>query len=435
MNKISRLKDFLIPIFIVFIITYFSISYYIPKQYLLNYSIVFGLFYLATNLVFWFGLNKFSKYIRSIKKITDEIAPPEDKSENIDDTVKQVGTIAEKLNYYDRKLTRNQKSFSAVIDSIGEVIWIQKTNGLIKVYNRAFSQLFDDENPKNKYFWNVVRQYNIYQFVDSIHKNPSNKLKKIQSENSSMLCSSSYIEETNEIVFILHDTTELQQLETIKKDLILNVSHELRTPLTSIKGFLETLEDELESDHAYYIQVIRRNTDRLIHIVNDLLILTKLEHTQELEYEEIELAEFFDNILLLFENKLNEKNLNLVKEIDPDLPKIQADQFKLEQVLINLIDNAIKYTDTGTIRLKAFFDKKIYIEVSDSGRGIPQEHLGRLFERFYVVDKSRSRKLGGSGLGLSIVKHIVQLHNGEVKVKSEIGNGSTFTIILPLEKK
>ena len=220
MNKISRLKDFLIPIFIVFIITYFSISYYIPKQYLLNYSIVFGLFYLATNLVFWFGLNKFSKYIRSIKKITDEIAPPEDKSENIDDTVKQVGTIAEKLNYYDRKLTRNQKSFSAVIDSIEEVIWIQKTNGLIKVYNRAFSQLFDDENPKNKYFWNVVRQYNIYQFVDSIHKNPSNKLKKIHAENSSMLCSSSYIEETNEIVFILHDTTELQQLETIKKDLI-----------------------------------------------------------------------------------------------------------------------------------------------------------------------------------------------------------------------
>ena len=248
-----------------------------------------------------------------------------------------------------------------------------------------------------------------------------------------MLCSSSYLKETDEIVFILHDTTELQQLETIKKDLILNVSHELRTPLTSIKGFLETLEDELENDHAYYIQVIKRNTDRLIHIVNDLLILAKLEHSQKLEYEEIDLAELFDNMSLLFENKIKEKNISLLKEIDSNLPKLQADRFKLEQVLINLIDNAIKYTDIGTVKLKAYFDKKFYLEVSDSGRGIPQKHLDRLFERFYVVDKSRSRKLGGSGLGLSIVKHIVQLHNGEIKVTSEIGKGTVFTVILPLE--
>ena len=290
-----------------------------------------------------------------------------------------------------------------------------------------------DENPKNKYFWNIIRRDNIYQFVDSIHKNPSDKLEKIYSENRSMLCSSSYLKETDEIVFILHDTTELQQLETIKKDLILNVSHELRTPLTSIKGFLETLEDELENDHAYYIQVIKRNTDRLIHIVNDLLILAKLEHSQKLEYEEIDLAELFDNMSLLFENKIKEKNISLLKEIDSNLPKLQADRFKLEQVLINLIDNAIKYTDIGTVKLKAYFDKKFYLEVSDSGRGIPQKHLDRLFERFYVVDKSRSRKLGGSGLGLSIVKHIVQLHNGEIKVTSEIGKGTVFTVILPLE--
>ena len=123
----------------------------------------------------------------------------------------------------------------------------------------------------------------------------------------------------------------------------------------------------------------------------------------------------------------------MLKEIDSNLPKLQADRFKLEQVLINLIDNAIKYTDIGTVKLKAYFDKKFYLEVSDSGRGIPQKHLDRLFERFYVVDKSRSRKLGGSGLGLSIVKHIVQLHNGEIKVTSEIGKGTVFTVILPLE--
>jgi two-component system phosphate regulon sensor histidine kinase PhoR len=136
---------------------------------------------------------------------------------------------------------------------------------------------------------------------------------------------------------------------------------------------------------------------------------------------------------LLFENKIKEKNISLLKEIDSNLPKLQADRFKLEQVLINLIDNAIKYTDIGTVKLKAYFDKKFYLEVSDSGRGIPQKHLDRLFERFYVVDKSRSRKLGGSGLGLSIVKHIVQLHNGEIKVTSEIGKGTVFTVILPLE--
>jgi len=433
MEVLKRIRSFFLPISLVFLLVYFLILQFIDREDFINFTIIFILFYAVTFIVFWVVLNNFMKYIRSIRKITDEVVTTNKEKENLDETVKQVGSIADKLTYYDRKLTKRQKGFNAIIESIGEVIWIQKTNGLINVYNQAFCDLTDDENPKSKYFWNVIKQTELYGFVDSIHQNPTNKLQKLDAGNRSMLCSSSYLEDTAEIVFILHDTTELQQLEVIKKDLILNVSHELRTPLTSIKGFLETLEDELDSDHAYYIQVIKRNTERLINIVNDLLILTKLEHVRELEYEQIDLPKMLESTFLLFENKLVEKKLKLETEISSDLPLLTADYFKLEQVLINLIDNAIKYTDLGTIKISAQFDEEMIIQISDSGRGIPNEHLDRIFERFYVVDKSRSRKLGGTGLGLSIVKHIVQLHQGEVSVKSVIGKGTTFTVKLPVE--
>ncbi len=228
---------------------------------------------------------------------------------------------------------------------------------------------------------------------------------------------------------------ELSSMDKTKKDFVTNVSHELRTPLTAIKGFVETLQDTNNNDeNQHYLNIIKKHTDRVIRIVNDLLLLSKLEGKSDiLELEEVNLNDLIENILKIFEQSLKEKNLALKFNPDSNLPVIKVDPFKLEQVFINLIDNAIKYTERGEVVISLNHNnEKVTIEIEDTGICIPQEHLSRIFERFYVVDTSRSRKLGGTGLGLSIVKHIVLLHNGKIDVKNIPGTGTNFIVTLPI---
>ena len=233
----------------------------------------------------------------------------------------------------------------------------------------------------------------------------------------------------------LYDITTIKNLEKTKKDFVSNVSHELRTPLTAIKGFVETLQDTNSDDkNKHYLNIISRHTDRVIRIVNDLLLLSKLEGAPgNLELEKVNLKNLIENILKIFEQSLKEKKLALKFNASNSLPIINADPFKLEQVFINLIDNAIKYTERGEIAISLnSYNETVTIEIQDTGICIPQEHLSRIFERFYVVDSSRSRKLGGTGLGLSIVKHIVLLHNGKIDVKNIPGVGTNFVVSLPV---
>jgi two-component system phosphate regulon sensor histidine kinase PhoR len=182
------------------------------------------------------------------------------------------------------------------------------------------------------------------------------------------------------------------------------------------------------------VEIIKRNTDRLINIVRDLLLLAQLEEKGvELEIEEVDLKALAEQTMRIFDAQAKEKNLALRLESPADLPPVLADPFKIEQVLINLLDNAIKYTDKGEVSLVlGRSDQDVTIAVHDTGIGMPKEKLSRIFERFYVIDKSRSRKTGGTGLGLSIVKHIALLHGGEVSVESAPGAGSHFHVRLPV---
>ena len=341
--------------------------------------------------------------------------------------------ISNKLQQYNTKLSKRKEGFNIIIESIKEAIWIQNEKGMIRTYNTSFASLVQIKDIKNQYFWNVIRIKVLYDIVDKYFKNPQSKTEEIEFDSKHFLCSTSHSEFSRETVFILYDITEFRQLEAIKKDFVLNVSHELRTPLTSIKGYLETFEDDLDEKNKSYVEIIKRNTERLIHIVNDLLTLSRLEHDNSLETEAIRVNDFLDNISHIFAHRINEKGLKLViKQNNPE-SEIRADVYKLEQVFINLIDNAIKYTDEGKITISTSNDKSnLIFKITDNGSGIAEEHLPRLFERFYVVDKSRSRRMGGTGLGLSIVKHIINLHNGIIEVESEIGEGTTFIIKLPI---
>jgi len=235
----------------------------------------------------------------------------------------------------------------------------------------------------------------------------------------------------------LHDITDFVLFERLKRDFVANVSHELQTPLTAIKGYAETLEAEANETSLNYLKIIIRNTDRLIAIVRDLLLLSELEDIQDKApasaFEAVDLKLLVDNTLKIFDSKAREKGLALAFEAGTGPIAVSGDSFKLEQMIINLLDNAVKYTEKGGVTVRLAADKgSAVLAVKDTGVGIPEEHLPRIFERFYVVDKSRSRSLGGTGLGLSIVKHIVLMHRGEITLESRPGRGTKFTIRLPL---
>jgi two-component system phosphate regulon sensor histidine kinase PhoR len=237
-------------------------------------------------------------------------------------------------------------------------------------------------------------------------------------------------------ILVFHDLTRLKQLERTREEFVANVSHELRTPLSLIKGYVETLLDGARNNPEVaerFLKIIERNTQRLDLLIQDLLTISALESGRlKLNLQPLELRPLADKVLADLHAKAENKNVSLVNEL-PEFTA-SADVNRLDQVFANLVDNAIKYgRASGKVAIggKQLDDGRLEIFVQDDGPGIPGESLDRVFERFYRVDKARSRDQGGTGLGLSIVKHIVQAHGGEVRCESELGRGATFFFTLP----
>ena len=333
------------------------------------------------------------------------------------------------------KLSYQKEELKGIITSIKEGLCVLDRKGKILICNKSFEQIVQNNSAKGKFYWEVLRELTFGELIKKARKEKTNLESEVALEEKVYLCSATFCNK-DELVATLHDITKIKNLEKTKKDFIVNVSHELRTPLTAIKGFVETMEDGIEEKNKYYLDIIKRNTDRVITIVDDLLLLSKLEEKNtRLESGEVNLKVLIENVLKIFSQRLKEKNIQLRYTTDEALPLLFADPFKLEQVFINLIDNAIKYTEEGEIRISLHRQgNEVTIQISDTGIGIPKKHLSRIFERFYVVDQSRSRKLGGTGLGLSIVKHIVLLHKGRIEVENIPGNGTKFIISLPINQ-
>jgi two-component system phosphate regulon sensor histidine kinase PhoR len=243
---------------------------------------------------------------------------------------------------------------------------------------------------------------------------------------------------TSGAVVLLHDITQLKQLDQMRSDFVANVSHELRTPLSILHGYLETLLDNPKTSReelSRILAVMQRHSRRLGLLVDNLLSLARLESSNtKLEFNEVPVRELFNNVTRDWNEKLAAKNLNVIVDLSPDLQTITADETRLQEVFYNLLENAVKYSrENGQIRLRAAQrGPEIVLSVSDDGIGISKDQLPRIFERFYRADKARSRELGGTGLGLAIVKHIAQLHGGRVEAESELGRGTTIRVVLPL---
>jgi two-component system, OmpR family, phosphate regulon sensor histidine kinase PhoR len=238
-------------------------------------------------------------------------------------------------------------------------------------------------------------------------------------------------------VLVLHDLTRLKRLEHTRQEFVANVSHELRTPLSLIKGCVETLLDGAKDDPEVlnrFLHTIEKHADRLTYLIEDLLTLSQLESGRiALNLRSTQLREVVTRVVEDLQARARLKSMSVDNTVPPDL-FAHADGERLEQVLFNLVDNAIKYGKTGgrtIIGGREGADGWVEVSVTDDGPGIPQEARERVFERFYRVDRARSREQGGTGLGLAIVKHIVQCHDGEVRLESEAGRGTTFCFTLP----
>jgi two-component system phosphate regulon sensor histidine kinase PhoR len=337
-----------------------------------------------------------------------------------------------------------QAQQQVLFNSMLEGLLLLDRNRRIYLANRNFKNLFGlKAELRGKTIMEALRLHELAELVERVETegqvfDHELKLPELNGRwlrvNAAVISNSAGEREGTILVF--HDLTRLKQLERTREDFVANVSHELRTPLSLIKGYVETLLDGARNDPAIterFLKIIERNTQRLDLLIQDLLTISALESGRmKLNLQPVELRPLVEKIFTDLKPPAENKNTGLVNVL-PDLTAT-ADVNRLEQVLANLVDNAIKYgraQGTVTVGGKKLDDGKLEIFVQDDGPGIPPESLDRVFERFYRVDKARSRDQGGTGLGLSIVKHIAQAHGGEVWVKSDFGKGATFFFTLP----
>lgn len=338
------------------------------------------------------------------------------------------------------------KSFETIFKSITDGVLIVDPKGYIILANQTFKDILKiDETPEGKQIIEVIRNIDLLDLFRStmLTKEESAEeivIKKAGKEIITFVKMMPVFDSEGKLSFLiilLHDMTRLKKLETMRRDFVANVSHELKTPITAIKGYAEALlEGALqEKENALkFVQIIKTQAERLSALVEDLLMISRIEFGDiNIQKEYILVDEIVDTVFQIFHDKAEKKGLFLKKEILSDVT-VYADRDKLIQILINLVDNAVKFTDKGGVTVRFYQENtNSILSIEDTGIGIPSAHLLRLGERFYRVDKARSRQLGGTGLGLAIVKHLVKAHQWNLKIESEQGAGTKVKIIIPQE--
>lgn len=347
------------------------------------------------------------------------------------------------------QVAQEEFSLQAILRSMVEGVIVVDANHVIQEVNEAFIRQFSLQvSPLRRTVLEAVRVAAIQEMIEETFRSGQPQAREVSLPLASVDEAPRYFDvsaipvrrgggETDEVVAVFHDISRLKQLEDVRREFVANVSHELRTPLSIFRGYVETLLDQPEVPPAELHRILltmRKHSVRLNALVDDLLTLARLESRRiTLEPVSVLLEPFLQQIMGDIRSKLEEKGIEVKLEIPPGFPPLEADPFRLEQVIYNLLDNSIKYSEPrSTITLRAWTDARLArLQVRDQGMGIPPADLPHVFERFYRVDKARSRELGGTGLGLSIVKHIVQMHGGEIGAESELGKGTAITISFP----
>jgi two-component system phosphate regulon sensor histidine kinase PhoR len=397
---------------------------------------------------------QYSRPIEKLKEGADRFARGEldhrlalPESEELDGLAEAMNQMAEQLNNRISTIESQRRELETVLSSMLEGLIAVDNEERIISLNQAAAKWFQIEARKvqGRSIQEVIRNRALQQFVTEALKNQEsmeNDITVFQNGERVLNVRSSPLLDASRkrigTLIVFNDATQLRRLENMRRDFVANVSHEIKTPLTAIKGFVETLHQnsvENPEEARRFLDIIQKHVDRLSFIVEDLLSLSKIEQEDEgrtIQLEESNIKDVFLSASQICRSKAEEKNISIIIDCDEQI-SAKFDSDLLEQAVVNLLDNAIKYSESESkVHLNAYRDNsEIKISVADQGIGIAKKHLSRLFERFYRVDKARSRKMGGTGLGLAIVKHIAQAHGGNVTVESLLSKGSTFTIHLP----
>lgn len=428
-------------------------------QFYLQVAIASLIILMLLILISYILLQRFSKPIQQINDGAKRFAAgelhfslPVPECEELGELADSLNRMASTLDDRIKTITRQHNESKAILSSMTEgVIAIDADERIISI-NPAAARLFNvpDVSIKGKWLHEVIRNSTLQRFLtlvlscDTIVETTF----ILHSKNGDLhiKASGTILGESKNgpdgAVLVFNNITQLRKLENIRKEFVSNVSHELRTPLTSIKGFVETIRNGnylLPAEVTDFLEIISTKTDRLCSIVDDILSLSSIERDyehREISFTDSDIKTVLSDAIRTCTEKAIENNMKINLSMDQSI-NIMMNVPLIEQAVINLIDNAIKYSSKGNEVLISANQSNadMVISVTDQGIGIPKEHHDRIFERFYRVDKARSRKLGGTGLGLSIVKNIVVAHNGQVMVESEPGKGSIFKIILPLIQK
>jgi two-component system phosphate regulon sensor histidine kinase PhoR len=340
-----------------------------------------------------------------------------------------------------------------ILASMAEGVIITDQNRVIRMANGAFRRMFKvASDPIGRSAFDVILNADVHQLMDRALQSGAEATGEIAFQEAIGLDAARTVFQLSisplraedgsprGLVLVFHDISRIKQLEEVRREFVANVSHELRTPLAIFHGYLETLiahpriaEDEL----LRVLHVLKRHSDRLNALVEDLLTLARIESGRiQLERVTLQVRPFLERLAQDWRPMCAKKDCRLELNLPPQPGLIEADPLRLEQVFYNLLDNALKYSEPGKTIILGMDppqDNTVSFYVRDAGIGIPADKLGHIFQRFYRVDRARSRELGGTGLGLAIVKHIVQLHGGQVSAESELGKGTTIRFSLPLQ--
>lgn len=390
--------------------------------------------------------------IENVTAVANELARGNYQARTTEGKKDEVGQLTRSMNklaYQLETMTSNyesqQERMATLIENMGSGLILMNTRGEITLINQACNEIFEGNTEKwlTYLYYDVIKQNEIHTFIQTVFMTEQNQRSQIYFSAETHvrhfdLYGAPILNKKGKfsgIVIVLHEITELKKLEQVRKDFVANVSHELKTPVTSIKGFTETLLDgamETKSLREKFLTIISKESERLQRLIQDLLELSRIEQQYfTLNWQMIDMEEVLAEVIDLLGEKAKEKNVLLELNIKGD-PVIEGDSERLKQVVINLVTNAIMYTPSDGKVTNALEGKEneVKLKVIDTGRGMSETDLPRIFERFYRVDRARSRQSGGTGLGLAIVKHLIEAHHGSIEVKSELEIGTTFTITL-----
>ncbi|WP_086812727.1 two-component system histidine kinase PnpS [Listeria monocytogenes] len=415
-------------------------------------ALIFGIALVIIAAISVFIARKITRPVREIIEVSTDLANHKYDSRihgkisgELQDLSISVNTLAESLETQMFEIKQNEQRLNAIVQNLVSGVMLINVDKQVIMTNRTMYQILGETEITGKPFYEVIKSFALSQLIEATFETKTIQQKEIilyfPREMILDASVSPILGENGEItgiILLLHDITQIRHLENVRSEFVTNVSHELKTPVTALKGFAETLLDGAMYDEVLlkkFLTIIKEESDRLHRLIMDILALSRIEQNPVAENVElVDVDEVIEQSARTIFEMATEKNIRVtIPEKTSASVMIETDRDKLQQIVINLLSNAINYTPVdGKVEVKLIEQEaEVIIEVTDNGIGIPAKDIDRVFERFYRVDKARSRHSGGTGLGLSIVKHLVENCGGRIEVESQEEVGSTFRVTLP----